>query len=93
MDPIPTIVISNTRMPHCSGRVVVQLDQYIYLGESFKTIPKEHEIYPTNYDEAMSNVNARLWKKTMEIELEFMYSNHVLELVEVPKGIKPTRCK
>ncbi|RVW68552.1 Retrovirus-related Pol polyprotein from transposon TNT 1-94 [Vitis vinifera] len=26
-------------------------DRFMYLGESFEAIPKEHEIDPTNYDE------------------------------------------
>ena len=34
---------------------VVQLDMFMYLGESFEAIMKEHEIYPTNYDETMSS--------------------------------------
>lgn len=32
----------------------------MYLGESFDLIPKEYEINPTNYDEAMSDVDGYL---------------------------------
>ncbi|KAL6312849.1 hypothetical protein AAG906_025905 [Vitis piasezkii] len=42
-----------------------------------------------DYNEAMSNVDAHFWQKAMEVELESMHSNHVWELVEAPKGIKP----
>ena len=61
----------------------------MYLGESFEAIPIVHEIDPTDYDEAMSNVDALFWQKAMEVELESMHSNHVWELVEAPEGIKP----
>ena len=42
----------------------------MYWGESFKVILKEHEINPIDYDEAISDVDAHLWKKAMEAELE-----------------------
>ncbi|KAL6312833.1 hypothetical protein AAG906_020957 [Vitis piasezkii] len=78
MDPRPTILISSTPVPRHSERVA---------------IPIVHEIDPTDYDEAMSNVDAHFWQKAMEVELESMHSNHVWELVEAPKGIKPTGYK
>ena len=42
----------------------------MYLGKSFEDILKEHEIDPIDCDEAMSNVDAYLWEKAMEAELE-----------------------
>ena len=63
MDPVPTISISSTLMTHCSGKVVKQPDQFMYLGESFETILKEHEIDPIDYDETISDVDAHLWQK------------------------------
>ena len=42
----------------------------MYWGESFKAILKEHEINPIDYDEAIGDVDAHLWKKAMEAELE-----------------------
>ena len=77
MNPVLTILISSTLMPRRSGRVAKQPDQFMQLGESFKAILKEHEIDPIDYDEAMSDVNAHLWKKAMEAELESMHSNQV----------------
>ena len=65
----------------------------MYLRESFKVIALEHEIDLINYDEAMSDMDAHLWKKTMKAELESMYSNQVWELLEAPEGIKPIGCK
>ena len=61
MDPIPTIPISNTLMPHCGGSVVKRLNWFIYLGESVKAILEEHEIPPIDYDKAMNDVDAHLW--------------------------------
>ena len=72
MDPIPTIPISRTLMPCHSERVVKQPDQFMYLGKSLEAILKEHEINPIDYDKTMTNVDAHLWKKAMEVELEFL---------------------
>nr|CAN70709.1 hypothetical protein VITISV_011817 [Vitis vinifera] len=41
----------------------------------------------------MSDVDAHLWKRAMEVKLESMYFNEVWELVKVPKGIKLIGCK
>ena len=70
MDPLPTIPISSTLMLHHSERVLKQPDQFMYLGKSFEAIIKEHEIDPIECDEAMSEVDAHLWKKVMEVKLE-----------------------
>ena len=49
--PTSTILVSSsTPMPRFSGRVVIQLDRFMYLGESFKVIPEECEIDPMDYD-------------------------------------------
>ena len=47
-------------MPYHNGRVVIQLNRFIYLGKSFKAILKDHEIDPTDYDKAMRDVDAHL---------------------------------
>ena len=70
MDPLPTIPTSSTLMPRRSGSVAKQLNQFMYLEESFEAILKEHEIDPIECDEAMSEVDAHLWKKAMEVKLE-----------------------
>ena len=70
MDPLPTIPTSSTLMPRRSGSVAKQLNQFMYLEESFKAILKECEIDPIQYDETMSEVDAHLWKKAMEAQLE-----------------------
>ena len=42
----------------------------MYLGKSFETILKEHEIDSIDCGKAMSDVNANLWQQAMEVELE-----------------------
>ena len=49
----------------------------------------EHEIDPTYYDEAISDMDTHLSQKAMEAELESMHFNQVWELVEAPEEIKP----
>ena len=70
MDQVPTIPISSILVPCCTRKVVKQLDRSMYLGKSFKAILKEHEIDPIDYDEVKSDVDAQLWQKAMEVELE-----------------------
>ena len=41
----------------------------MYLGKSFENILKEHEIDPIDYDKVMSDVDAHLCQKVMEVEL------------------------
>ena len=92
--PKPTILLSsNTLVPHCGKRVVIQPDTFMYLGESFEAILYEHEIDPTYYNEVMSSDDVMLWKGAMMAELESMYSNVVQDLVKALEGIKPIGCK
>ena len=58
----PTILVTcSSSMPRHSGRVIVQLNQFMYFGDSFKVIPKEHKINPTNNNEEMSSDDVILW--------------------------------
>ncbi|KAL6346159.1 hypothetical protein AAG906_027890 [Vitis piasezkii] len=60
-----------------------KLDRFMYLRDSFEAIPKEHDIDPIDYDEAMSSDETILWQGATEVELESMYTNK----------IKPIGCK
>ncbi|WKA01628.1 hypothetical protein VitviT2T_019899 [Vitis vinifera] len=92
--PTPTILVSSsTSMPRRNGRIVMQLDRFMYLGESFKAILEKHKTDPINYNEAMNNDDVIIWQGAMETELEFMYSNGVWDLEEVSEGTKPIGCK
>ena len=48
---------------------------------------------PSNYNEAIQDKDVTSWKKTMNTEMESMYSNQVRSLVEAPNGVKPIGCK
>ena len=87
--PTPTILVnSSTFMAHCSGRIVIQPDKFMYLREFIKAIPKEHETDPIDYNNAMSSNDVILWQRAMEVKLESMYSNGIWDLVEVPELLK-----
>ena len=48
MDLVPIIPNSSSmRVPCQSRKAISQSNWFIYLGKSFETIPKEHEIEPT----------------------------------------------
>lgn len=48
MDLVPIIPNSSSmRVPCQSTKAISQSNWFIYLGKSFETIPKEHEIEPT----------------------------------------------
>ena len=71
MDPVPTIPISSALMPHHNGRVVKQLDRFMYLGKPFEAILKDHDINPIDYNDTMSDVYTHfLVKGYGEVELE-----------------------
>ena len=79
-DPIPSRVASTQDRgePRRSGRVVIQPDCFIGLGE----IPVGIETDPRNYNEAVQNKYATFWQKIMNTEIESMYSNQVWTLVD-----------
>ena len=76
-----------------SGRIIRQPDRFISGGEALEAEAIGHNDDPYTYNEAMGNVDATLWKKAMNVEMESMDSNKVWELVDLPEGIKPIRCK
>ena len=43
--------------------------------------------------EGVAGCNSKLWYDAMKDELESMVNNKVWDLVELPNGIKPIRCK
>ena len=65
----------------------------MYDGEVHQAETIEHEKDLSTYKEAMKDVDAKLWKKAMNSELDSMKSNKVWEFVDLPEGIKPIGCK
>jgi len=41
----------------------------------------------------MKDVDSKVWQQAMNLEIDFIYSNQVWELVDLPKGVKPIGCK
>ena len=51
---VSTLIIPNnssTRELCCSGRIIIQLNRFMYLKEFFDAIPNKHETNPIDYDE------------------------------------------
>ena len=62
-----------TRAPRHSGRVVIQPEHFIGLGE----ILVDPKIDPSNYNEAIQDKDVTLRQSAMKTEMESMYSNQV----------------
>ena len=50
-------------------------------------------IDPETYREATQGVDSKRWQEAMESEIDSMYTNHVWDLVDLPKGARPIGCK
>ena len=48
---------------------------------------------PSSYNELIQDKDATLWQKTMNTEMESMYSNQAWSLVDAPNGVKFIGCK
>ena len=51
------------------------------------------ESKPQTFKEAISTPEAQIWKETVTSEIEFILSNHVWELANLPPGSKPIGSK
>ena len=91
--PPTTSDIPQPLVPRRSGRVVIQPDRYMFLGESSDLVLDEQESDPWTYNEALQDKDAESWQKAMMSEMESMDSNQVWELVEPPNGVKAIGCK
>ncbi|KAL0546105.1 hypothetical protein IC582_016010 [Cucumis melo] len=48
---------------------------------------------PKTYQEALNSVESSMWKETIKSELDSLVMNHTWDLVDLPMGNKPIRCK
>ena len=80
-------------VPRRSGRIIRELDRFMFLGEAFEAVSENLESDPTSYEEAMADSDSGHWVKAMKIEMESIDSNQVWELVEPLANIKPIGCK
>ena len=64
-----------TPVPRRSGRIIRPPDRFSFLWESYETIPEELEQDPSNYDEAINDIDLGGWQNAMKAEMESMYSS------------------
>ena len=48
---------------------------------------------PKSYKEALTSVDSSFWKEAIKSELDSIMMNHTWDLVDLPVGSKPIRCK
>jgi len=63
------------------------------IQEAFMYGDSGQDVDPTNYKEAMSDINSKKWLEVIQSEMESMYSNQIWTLVDPPEGIVPIGCK
>ena len=63
----------------------------MYLQELDYNIGAEND--PETFSHAMSSTESNSWYNSMKEEMNFMASNQVWDLVELPDGIKAIGCK
>ena len=68
-------------VPHRNGKIVSQLDRYMFLGEAFQAVSLKSESDPATIEEAMADVDSAHWVKAMKAELESIGSNQVWDLL------------
>ena len=71
---------------------LTELNDYDELNETFISLHMLEDD-PKTYDEAVSSLDASLWKDAIKSEIESIMSNHTWELVDMPKGNKAIGCK
>ncbi|KAL2526100.1 Uncharacterized protein Adt_11154 [Abeliophyllum distichum] len=69
-----------------SQRIIRKPSRYLFVEESKQAISTKQVDDPNLYKEAINDMDADLWRLAMNTEMESMYSNQVLELVDAPKG-------
>ena len=87
---ITTLPRLYTRESRRSGRIVRAIHRFMFLGEA---VFDEHDLHPSNYNEANYDKNSNNWQSVMKVEMEFMYSTLIWELVETLVIIKSIGCK
>ena len=88
VDEIPRVEMRRSQR---TKRSAFSNDYYVYLREGKYDIGEE--VDPTTYREALNSDKANEWLIAMRDEMQSMSNNDVWELVDLPKGYKPIRCK
>ena len=77
--------------PRRSGRVSTLPDRYT--GEAQIVTADDGKEDPSTFKDAMDDSDKEEWQEAMKLEMESMHSNSVWQLVDLPEGVKPIRCK
>ncbi|KAJ7959777.1 Retrotransposon protein, putative, Ty1-copia subclass [Quillaja saponaria] len=72
-------------------RPAISDDFIVYLGEIDYDV--SHIVDPTTYGESVSSPQSDKWIEAMREEMQSMVHNGVWELVALPEGCRPIRCK
>ena len=87
-DPIQDVIA-----PRRSGRVPKQPIRYTGAGEVNVVVTDTSDDDPLSYKHAMDDPDKDKWLTAMEQEMESMYSNYVLELLDLPESVRLIGCK
>ena len=87
-DPIQDVIA-----PRLSGRVSKQPIRYTRADEANVVVTDTSDDDPLSYKHDMDDPDKDKWLTAMEQEMEFMYSNSVWELIDLPESVRPIGCK
>lgn len=79
------------RRSHRLKKSAISDDYIAYLQESDFNIGVKED--PLSFQEAIQSIDSEHWQDMMLDELEYTKHNHVLDLVQLPKGVKPIKCR
>ncbi|KAL5810596.1 hypothetical protein ACOSQ4_027164 [Xanthoceras sorbifolium] len=83
----------DTLPPRRSGRVVIQHERYLGIGEGQGVVSTDSVDDPLTFKNAMEDPDKGEWLKAMNLEMESMYSNSVWDLVDLPDEVKSIGCR
>jgi len=72
-------------------RSAIPCDYVVYLQESDYNIGAAND--PETFSQAMSSKESNLWHNAMKDEMDSMAFNQVLDLVQLPSGVKAIGCR
>ena len=92
-EPAPQVSLSdrevNTELRR-STRVSQPPERYGFVIENQQTVEDDE---PSNYEEAVKDVDSSKWLSAMDSEIDSMHQNKVWALVPLPEGKVPIGCK
>lgn len=87
------VAITDTTIPHCSGKVRHEPERFIGVGTSSDFTKDLNELDPRNFKEDIQDKDSTSWHSTMKSEIGFMDYNQVYKYENLPDGVKAIWCK